>query len=203
MGPCVHMEKARGVFPPSGFIMRSEFGDTHLKRPMSCFWRLIIQLPDTAAWFSASKTVLPVAYALPSITRIGNRTFRKFCVGSEQSLFSRCKNFRRVSALCLLSPRSISALATVEWLRPIVKSGRGVLIAPSCLDWGKATGGEAVGGGIDDSDASGVGIDRSPSFRLLGRSTVLSTVCTWPKAFRSQTPCWNSGLRLGFQSDQD
>lgn len=157
-----------------------------------------MQLPDTAAWFSASKTVFPVAYTLPSITRIGNRTFRKFCVGSEQSLSSRCKNFRRSSALYLLSPRFISALATVEWRRPIVKSGRGVLTAPSCRDWGKAIGDRAVGGGIDDYNVSGVGIDRSPCFRLLGRSTILLAVCTWPNVFGSQTSCGKSGLRLGF-----
>ena len=143
------------------------------------------------------------SYLLPSITRIGNRTFRKFWVGSEQSLSSRCKNFRRSSALYLLSPRFISALVTVEWWRPIVKSGRGVLTAPSCLDWNKATGDGAVDGGIDDCDASGVGIDRSPCVCLLGRSTILSAACTWPKAFGSQTSCWKSGLRLGFQSDQD
>jgi hypothetical protein len=104
-----------------------------------------MQLPDTAAWFCASKTGFPVEYDLPSTTRCENRMGSACWTGSEQSTCCCCRVSKILLALILPRPRATNASTTVEWRRPAVISGRGVLTG--------MTGSE--GGGMVNCDDSG------------------------------------------------
>lgn len=99
--------------------------------------QIVMQLPDTAAWFWASKIGLPVEYYLPSISKDENRVGSICCAGSEQRMRCTWRSWRKSPASNLVRPCFTIASNTASCLRPAIISGRGVLTDEvSCLSEG-------------------------------------------------------------------